>query len=98
MAETIFPGFDGIPFRSNGTAPPNLKADDPRQPILVQDAKVRIFDLSDPEHLAQYEQIWFKIGRGQYKCSAEERQFIPELKNWRVLLRYAEFYFELPKE
>ena len=100
MAETLFPGFEGIPFRTNGTAPPNLKSDDPekKQPIIVQDAKVRIFDLSDPEQLLAYEQVWFRIGRGQYKFSAEERQFLPDLKSWRVLLRYSELYFELPKE
>lgn len=100
MAEAlhIFPGFEGIPFRGKGAAAPNIKDDDPKQPIIVQDAKVKIFDLSDPEQLLQYEQIWFKIGRGQCKLSAEERQFMPELKSWRILLRWAELYFEMPKD
>lgn len=95
---TLFKGLDGIPFRSNGTTAPNIKSDDPVQPVLVQDAKVKIFDLSDAEHLREYERIWFEIGRGRYKFSAEERQFLPELKNWRVLIRYSELYFELPKD
>lgn len=100
MVETLFPGFDGIPFRTNGTAAPSLKHDDPqsKQPILVQDAKVRIFDLADKEQLLAYEQVWFRIGRNQFKFSAEERQFLPDVKNWRILLRYSELYLELPKE
>jgi hypothetical protein len=100
VAETLFPGIDGIPFRTNGTAPPNLKNDDPqaKQPILVQDAKVRIFDLADKEQLLAYEQVWFKIGRQVYKFSAEERQFLPDVKNWRILLRYSELYLEMPKD
>ena len=101
MAEQhLFPGFEGIPFRSNGTAPPNLKSDDPdkKQPQIVLDAKVKIFDLAEPEQLKAYEQIWFQIGRGVYKFSAEEREYVPETKSWRVFIRYSECYFELPKE
>lgn len=92
--------WEGLPFRigpSQGY--PTLKSTDPdfKQPSLVKDAQIKIFDLSKPGDLQEYQEVWDKIAKGQAVRSAEERQFCTDIQNWRVFLRWANLAYELPK-
>ena len=93
----IFRGYEGIPFRSKTDVPPDLKADDPRQPVIVIDAKVRVLLLSDPVHLALYEFIWAQAARERFTHPVEEREYDAELKNWRVFIRFGVRWLEMPR-
>lgn len=92
--QVFMPGYEGLPFR--GQAAPNLKNDDERQPIEILDAKVGVFDLTKDEDLREYARIWDMIGKGKYLCSAEDRQYDEKISGWRVFLRYAQRYAEMP--
>lgn len=92
-----FPGFEGIPFRSQSAAPPNLKSDDPKQPIVVVDARVRILDLSKKEDLLAYEYIWDQAAKHRFTEPTEDRQYDPEAKTWRVFIRFGVRWLEMPK-
>jgi hypothetical protein len=96
-AGKVYPGFEGIPFRASSAAPPpDLKADDPRQPVLVVDAKVRVLDLTDTEDLRLYEFIWDQVAKGRFIQPVEERQYDVELKGWRVFIRFGVRWLEMP--
>jgi len=85
------PGFDGLPFR--GLTIPDLVKDGP-QPVEVLDAKVRVFDLSDTKQLAEYEAICDKVAKGLFLMSREEMEWVPENKNWMVMIRFLPRYAE----
>lgn len=89
-----FPGVDGIPYR--GTENPFIKKDDPRQPQETLDAKVKILDLSIDEDLKEYQRIWDMISKDLYVYSSERVMENTEKGNWKVLIRYAERYAEMP--
>ena len=91
-----FPGVGGIPFR--GDVVPNIKNEDNRQPVEVNDAKIRIFDLSDPEQLKEYERVFDMVAKGIWYVSMENVQYDPIKQTWKILLRYVEQYMEMPGE
>lgn len=90
------PGYNGVPFR--GT-PPFLKdEDDPaKQPKTAYQVYADIFDLSIPEDLAYYGQVWQLAANGYVLISADERKYDEEKKNWRVFLRWAQPYTYAPE-
>lgn len=88
----VFPGHEGAPFR--GQQVPNLKSED--QLVEVWDARVEIFDLSQPEHMEEYRRICDNIAKGWYILSYEKQEFIPDKRTWLVLIRYIERYAEQP--
>jgi hypothetical protein len=94
----IYRGFGGVPFRSKSKTAPDIKARDPRQPVVTADAHTRIFDLSDPTDLQAYTEIWDKATKGFYVPPVEERQWIPEKQTWKVFMRWGVKYWELPEE
>lgn len=94
----IYKGFRGVPFRSKSPVPPDIKAKDPRQPIVVADAQVRVFDLGNSTDLREYQAVIDGCAKGLYEFSAEERQWVPEAKTWFVFMRWGIRYWELPEE
>lgn len=94
----IYRGFRGVPFRSKSGTAPDIKAKDPKQPLVVADARVQIFDLSKKEDLEAYQAVIDGCAKGLYEFSAEERQWVPEAKTWFVFLRWGVRYWELPEE
>jgi len=94
----IYRGFRGVPFRSKSPAAPDIKAKDPKQPLITADARVRIFDLSKPGDLEDYQAVMDGIVKGIYERSSEERQWVPEKQTWFVFLRWGVRYWELPEE
>jgi len=99
-APEVVGSWDGLPFRVQpGQDHPTLKGNDPthRQPSMVRDAQVRIFDLSDPIQLKEYQEVWDAIAKGLAVYSAEEKEFCTDIQNWRVFLRWANLFYERPK-
>jgi len=90
------PGHEGIPFRGSV---PNLKADDPEhlQPQAGQKAHVEILDLWKPTELARYRTICQVVANGFGAISKEDMQFDSKKKNWRVFIRWLEFYTAVTK-
>lgn len=84
----ILPGWEGAPFR--GKAIPDVKENDPfhKQPQTSMQARVRVFDLSNPEHLTEYENIMQVISNGFGQLGAEERVYGEDIKNWRIFIRW----------
>ena len=93
----VYPGYEGIPFRSASAVPPDLKSDDAVQPTIVVDAKVHVFDLSDPEALEVYQFIWDQVAKGRFVQPVENREYDPDTKNWRVFIRYGVRWLEMPR-
>lgn len=81
-----------------GLNQPPLRTDKPEVPLLkqeeidalneVNEARVEILDLSKQDELTRYRGIIALITRGWAQLSAEERQWVPENKNWVVFIRY----------
>lgn len=94
----IYRGFRGVPFRSKSSVAPDIKAKDPKQPLVTADARVRVFDLSKETDLRDYQAIMDGLVKGIYEPSAEERQWVPEKQTWFVFLRWGVRYWELPEE
>jgi hypothetical protein len=87
------PGFDGLPFRG---AVPDLKDSDVKQPTIGYETFVEILDLSIPEQLQHYEDVWQLISNSYAILSAEEKHYDEGTKNWRVFIRWALTYAFVP--
>lgn len=97
----VFPGLDGIPFRQKpGQQTPMLKQDDPEfmQPKMIADAHVRLFNMSKPEDLREYEAVWDKAAKGLVLISSEKDHWSDKEQTFLILLRWGELYLELSKE
>jgi hypothetical protein len=94
----VLPGYDGLPFRGN--AVPFLKEDDPshRQPQVAYEPHVWILDLSNKEDLDDYRAVFQLVTNGSAIISAEDRQYDPVAKNWRIFLRWALVFTHMPKD
>ena len=91
----VFPGYDGVPFRG---AVPTLKDNDPIQPDTSgRQVLIECLNLAEPEHQSRYQDICQLIGNGFAELSYEERQYDPDVKNWRVLIRWMLKYAYMPK-
>jgi len=92
----ILPGMDGLPFRGHV---PDLKNDDPdhMQPKQGVRAHVEILDMSDEKDRKRMADIYTMYSNGHAVISAEDREYDPETKNWRVFLRWADLYVYNPQ-
>jgi hypothetical protein len=88
--------FDGLPFKG---APMDIKKGDPddKQPVLKRDVKIRQFDTSSPEDMAAWQGVMQQVADGLSVVSFEEKQYVPETKSWRVLVRWFEEYYTNPE-
>jgi hypothetical protein len=59
--------------------------------------RVRVFDLSQPDDLAEYTRVWQKIAEGPYFKVRELLQENRETHNWTALLQWLELYAVPPK-
>lgn len=90
------PGYDGLPFRGDV---PDLKNDDPEHklPQIGQTAHVEILDLSIKDQLKHYEEVCQLVANGFAAISKEDMQWDPKKKNWRVFLRWIEYFMSIKK-
>ena len=91
-----FPGVDGLPFRGHV---PDLKTDDPQhmQPKQGAHVHVEILEMHKDEDRKRMETVYNLVANGTAVISAEEREYDPEQKNWRVFLRWADMFVYNPQ-
>jgi hypothetical protein len=85
--ESVLPGYNGVPHRG---PVPDLKAFDAEKnlPQYGVEVRVDILELNKKEDLKRYNEIMQVVGNGFADISAEERVYDPEIKNWRIFLRW----------
>lgn len=85
----FLPGFQGAPFK--GHSAPNLKEDDPdhKKPQIGLEPHVYILNMADKQDHEDYEGVMQLVALNYAVISVEERVYDPELKNWRIFLRWA---------
>lgn len=93
--KVVMPGYDGLPFK--GQSIPDLVKGG-KAPVEKRYAKVKIFDLSNKEQLAEYQAICDLVAKGWCALSKEDMQWVPEKQNWIVFIRYLERYAEMEGE
>lgn len=87
----VFPGHEGLPFRG---AVPNLKHDESQrlQPQTGAIVRVDVLNLANDEDKDEFAKIGQLVANGYAIVSKEEIQYDPDIKNWRVFIRWAELY------
>jgi hypothetical protein len=87
--------LDGAPFR--GRNHPLLKDDEYEDMAeRVYDAGVEIFDMSDDEDKAKYQEIIDRIRNGWYELIYRRIDFIEEERRYVAYIEWASKHMELP--
>ncbi len=73
-----------------------LRKDDPRQPIQDLEPHVKIFLTNKPEDMTEYTEIWGRITRKWALLGAEDKTYDPEIKAWRIFLRWCDVFYRMP--
>jgi hypothetical protein len=99
--EYVYSQPDMPPFRS----PRNdhlFRADDPfrKRPEVVQEARVRVFDLTSAEDAAELTRVLQKAGMvpPAARVHLMERQFCEGTGSWKVFMIWYDLYSEMPDE
>lgn len=92
--ENTWPGLDGVPYRG---AKFDLKQDDERQPKMIHEANVEKLELSNPDDMERYRDILQTIANGMAKLGVEDRVYDPDVKNWRILIRWWSLHVTVKK-
>lgn len=87
--------YEGLPYVGPAL---DYKDDDPEefQPQLKHNGCVAVFDLSKTEDMDQYRALIQKICDRGAVLSVEERAYDATTKNWRVLVRWFEPFYQAP--
>ena len=94
--DQILPGYEGTPYRGPVV---DLKRDDAfrKQPQQYYKVHIEQLDLSIKDDVERYREVCQTIMNGFGQASKEDIQYDPEAKNWRVLLRWMEFFSAMQK-
>ena len=89
--KSILPGFEGTPYRGHI---PDLRHDDPQRikPELHYQVHIDVLDLSKEPDMKRYHDACQMIANGFAQLSKEDLQYDPAKKNWRVFMRWLEFF------
>jgi preprotein translocase subunit Sss1 len=87
-----------LPFR--GRTVPDLKNNDPFQKLPQEGIQVHldILEMAKEVDRKRYIEIIQIITNGFGILGVEEREYDPEAKNWKIMLRWYETYSYLPKD
>ena len=87
----------GLPYRGD---PQPFKNNDPeyKKPQYHFDVHIEVLDTSDEEQLKRWTEIGQMIADGLAFPSFEERQWEPESKSWKILIRWCEPHYDAPTE
>jgi hypothetical protein len=93
--EFVFPGLEGLPFRGSV---PTIKEDDPpeKRPQMGTQAFVKILELDKEEDLQTYVDIAQLVANGVAQISFEDKRWIEEKQNWKVLIRFMLVFYHMP--
>lgn len=86
--------WKGLPYR--GAVPDLKKAD--FAPVLAREVHVDVFELDSPEACKRYEQICQKCVDTHAEIYAEDRRYIEEKQQYKVLLKWADLFYRAPNE
>ena len=88
--------FEGLPYKG---APMDIKTADPegKQPVLCRDVRIKQFDTSVDTEISEWQHVMQKVADGVAVVSFEEKQYVPETKSWRILVRWFEEYYTNPE-
>lgn len=86
--------WNGLPFRGK---PCNLKKTD-APPELDHDVHVKVFDLSNEEHIKEYTEICQKIARAEYILGTDERKYVEKEGKFIVFLKWGVPFYRPPTE
>lgn len=88
--------FNGLPYTG---VIYDRKEDDPpeKQPVLCSKVYTRQFDISKPEDLEAWNSILQKAADHVSEISFEEKVFDKDLKSWRVLVRWLDYFYTNPE-
>ena len=94
--KSVLPGFAGFPFRGQV---PNLRNDDPHrlQPEVQTKVHVDVLDLSGKADMKRYQSLCQMVANGFAQFSKEDIRYDEKKKNWRVFVRWLEYYTVIPK-
>jgi hypothetical protein len=97
----IYSQPDMPPFRSRRNDH-IFRAGDPwtKKPQVVREAKVRVFDLADKEHLADFERVMALAGMSPPAAYLHtfEKHFCDTTGSWKAFVIWYELYSEMPDE
>jgi len=87
--------YEGLPYVGPVL---DFKDDDPEEflPQLRNNGCVAVLDLSKTEDMDQYRALIQKVCDKRAVLSVEERAYDESTKNWRVLVRWFEPYYQAP--
>jgi len=88
---------EGLPYKGKAF---DLKENDPenKQPRMVMEAHVKVFNLADEEDVKKYEEIVQLLVSDKAILSYEEKQYDESVKGWRLLIVYSEVYYTTPPD
>lgn len=97
MPSTIKGHYEGLPYEGPAL---NLKNDDPpaMKPRLHAWSETRVFTMSDAEDVLDYTKIMDDVTKGHVRISFEERQWVPRLENWKIMLRTLNLKYIEPED
>lgn len=92
--------MNNLPFRTVRGKPPVVRHDAPERerPHQVNEAGVKVLDLSEAKDLRTLQDIMELYGQGALYLHSFEKQFVPEKQNWMVFVSYFKLYREMPDE
>ena len=88
--------FEGLPYEGKIF---DRKEDDPdyKQPVMVQAVNVKQFDLSNEEHMKEWQEITQRVADEVSIISFEEKIYDKDIKSWRVLIRWMDLSYTNPE-
>lgn len=88
--------FNRLPYTG---APIDRKEDDPeyRQPVEGSSVNIRQFDTTKAEDVEEWSKIMQKVADGMANVSFEEKVYDPDIKGWRVLIRWVDYFYTNPE-
>lgn len=88
--------FDGLPYEGKIF---DRKEDDPdyKQPVMIHTVYIKQFDLSNDDHMKEWQEIMQKVADGVSIISFEEKIYDKDIKSWRVLIRWMDVAYTNPE-
>lgn len=87
-----------VELPADGRVPFIDKKDDEKK-VIQQHwiAKIRVFDMSDPNDAEECERVWQGVCDGRYQMCENKTEFVESRGTFVQLLRYAELHHKLPE-
>lgn len=87
--------YEGLPYKGKMF---DYKDSDPdyMKPQLRNEANIKIFDLSNEEHLKEYQEVWERTCNGLATVAFEKTEWVEDKATWFVFVRWMNHYYAPP--